>query len=131
MCFFEGEDGVIVAGVVVVLVDSVCEQSGYVGRMVAKMGVVGVNPSPLGEVSQQSVSAVMPECAPISWNLAQLLVPHTTESSNTYTGLRNIGNTCFVNVALQTFLHVAGLRRWTQEPRLYARDVFQQLELLK
>ena len=61
----------------------------------------------------------------------ELLELHGVNSPNSFTGFRNMGNTCFVNAILQTFLHVAALRRWILEPLPFELGVFLQPELRK
>ena len=67
----------------------------------------------------------------LNFPIQELMLPHTSLNSNTFTGFRNMGNTCFVNAVLQSFLHVDALRRWIKEPRPYEPDLFRQLDLLK
>ena len=56
----------------------------------------------------------------------ELLVPYSEyadEATNTFTGFRNVGDSCFVNAVLQVFLHVPALRQWIQESRHNGRGV--------
>ena len=55
----------------------------------------------------------------------------TQEHSNDFTGLRNVGNTCFINAVLQLFLHVEGLQHWIAQPEALPQQVFNRARLLK
>ena len=61
----------------------------------------------------------------------ELTHQHTEGSPDTYTGLKNMHNTCFANSILQVFLHVAALRRWIERPLPYEENLDLKLEQLR
>lgn len=70
--------------------------------------------------------AVLPTCAAAA---AALCPPRAAQSPEAPAGLRNLGNTCYVNAAMQFLVSMPSFRRalYVLEPHLAEQDIVRQL----
>ncbi len=83
---------------------------------------MSVRASPSPAPSQYRGPAGWPRLAPkmyrlqgLRWSSVDLLLPRPGAAAS-FPGLRNLGNTCFLNAVLQSILHVGPLRERLQAP---------------